>query len=74
MISMQNDEKPRQNVIKTGSNGTRPRACSLEFEPCVIMNELDDLITLGMILSNQQEAARVGNRTICLDLRPEIRP
>ena len=36
------------------------------------MNELDDLITLGMILSNQQEAARVGNRTICLDLRPLI--
>ncbi|CAJ1383539.1 unnamed protein product [Effrenium voratum] len=44
-------------------------ACSLEFEPCVIMNELDELITLGMVLSIAQETARVGNRTICLDLR-----
>eukprot|EP00434_Breviolum_minutum_P006549 symbB.v1.2.005781.t2/scaffold289.1/size287290/26 len=44
-------------------------ACSLEFEPCVIMNELDELITLGMVLSPSQENARVGNRTICLDLR-----
>ena len=27
---------------------TSLRACSLEFEPCVIMNELDELITLGL--------------------------
>ncbi|CAK9070289.1 unnamed protein product [Durusdinium trenchii] len=44
-------------------------ACALEFEPCVIMDELDELITLGMVLSPSQETARVGNRTICLDLR-----
>ncbi|CAJ1360951.1 unnamed protein product [Effrenium voratum] len=62
-------ERPPADKAGLVPVGNFREACSLEFEPCVIMNELDELITLGMVLSIAQETARVGNRTICLDLR-----
>eukprot|EP00931_Biecheleriopsis_adriatica_P064212 TRINITY_DN39027_c0_g1_i1.p1 TRINITY_DN39027_c0_g1~~TRINITY_DN39027_c0_g1_i1.p1 ORF type:complete len:2314 (+),score=334.39 TRINITY_DN39027_c0_g1_i1:107-7048(+) len=49
-------------------------ACAFEFEPCVTMNELDELIAIGVQLSPDQELIRVQNRKVCLTMRSKCEP
>lgn len=68
------ERPPAQRVTICHILRTMAWACALEFTPCVIMDELDELRTLGMVLSPSQEDAWRTNRTLCLDMRSKCDP
>eukprot|EP00439_Symbiodinium_sp_Y106_P064768 s59_g10.t1 len=68
------ERPPAQRVTICHILRTMAWACALEFSPCVIMDELDELRTLGMVLSPSQEDAWRTNRTLCLDMRSKCDP